>query len=87
MRTVYLLAAVLTTTLAGCVSLPYTPTAANDDACLRRSVGQSMQRIRAASDQHLPATRCESMRTTWARVTGPQFNNQSQSVPMETDPQ
>ena len=78
MKAVLLLTAPLALTLAGCMSLSYTPTAANSDACLQRSVGKPNQRVRTGADQPLPDSKCESMRTTWARVTGPQIMNQSE---------
>jgi len=54
-----ILVASLTFALGGCLSVPITPTAANDDACLRNSVGHS-----------ITGSKCESLRATWIRVGG-----------------
>ena len=58
-----ILVASLTFALGGCLSVPVAPTAANDDACLRNSVGHS-----------ITGSKCESLRTTWGRIRSDYHN-------------
>ena len=77
MRTMFLLAAPVGLALAGCMSAPVTPTAANSDACLQASVGRADPRILGTRYiQSSATTKCESLNATWGRVTRPQTSNQ-----------
>ena len=77
MRTMFLLAPVILT-LAGCMSVPFTPTAANSDACLQTSVGRGDPRILGTRYvQSSAATTCESVNATWGRGTRSQMSNQT----------
>jgi hypothetical protein len=57
--------------LTGCASIPVTQTAANDEACLQRSVQPSVGRAPVDPHQPLP-TGCKSMRATWSGVGAPE---------------
>ena len=75
MRTTFLLVALA---LAGCMSVPVTPTAANSDACLRASTGRANPRVVGVRYiQSSATTKCESLNATWGRVTSPQTSNQT----------
>jgi hypothetical protein len=57
--------------LTGCASVPITRTAANDDACLSRSVQPSVEKRPVTPRQPLP-TGCKSMGATWSGVGAPE---------------
>jgi hypothetical protein len=58
--------------MTGCASVPVTQTAANDDACLQRSVrAPSFERLPVTPRQP-PSSECESMNATWSGVGAPE---------------
>ena len=54
--------------LAGCAGVPVTRTAANDDACLRKTVSASVGSVPVAPSERL-ATKCKSNSATWSGIT------------------
>ena len=73
------LTAMLALALGGCLSVPITPTAYNDDACMKETVRSGPPLANSARNA-IPLSsppECESMRDTWARsrsvYPGPYF--------------
>jgi hypothetical protein len=70
MKRMILAAAVLA--LSGCMSMPVTQTAFNDDACLRQSVRASVESPPITPRQRAAPTKCKNMGGSWSGVGAPE---------------
>ncbi|HEV7693561.1 MAG TPA: hypothetical protein VGO52_22190 [Hyphomonadaceae bacterium] len=58
--------------LTGCASVPVTQTAANDDACLQRSVQPSVEKLPITKPRQPMSTNCKNMGASWSGVGAPE---------------
>jgi hypothetical protein len=62
-----MLAASLAFALVGCASLPVTPTAYNDDACLKNAINSTPgQMLAGPPAKPVPKSQCRPVATQWA---------------------
>lgn len=77
-----ILVASLAFVLSGCLSVPVTRTAANDEACLQQSVHAStIKPPVTASDLKVAPTRCETVGSTWSGVGAPENRRNEPAYP------